>query len=614
MRSHHGLLRAPGPRPLLGWSVALLVGAVAYVALDVVWLLALVVLAVATRAHAHRLGWRLGLAVVTLGALVAQVLLAWAAPHVGWSFSTDMLVSWLLAGAAYAVAASLLPPLPLGTARRWDLVACLVTPAAVAAYVAWTVAVKPRPWLAWAMGGDAANNMILNREFLEQGGLLRSQGNGAPLATVIHGSWAAPAVLGHDTADQVRSLVLLGGQLGLLTCAALGVVGSLLALRRARPDRGHRVLVGAAAGLVPWLWCVAGFVFLYGYQNAAPAMLVLLLGWVCWLAQRDHPVGSVTGLVLATWASAIVWGPVTVIPAGWLVVAAIRQRRALLGAGRLLLVPVVALTGAVAYALLVTLPDLRSQGGLPAFDGAHPNFDQHWSLRLLITLAVVVALLHRRLPSEVRWGFWAAAPGIGLGVAQLVRARSGLPDAWGYYPIKFAWIVSIVLALVLFAELVGPVQRLAGRAWGGAGVLTALAVPLIALFLVTPPVRPVTLHSFLAPVQMHDDTSTDIALDRMFTLMEEHPRTILSSYWRSPSRVGFDSLSNFWLLQSGAKDIGDPIRFPAYSLDPTDTDALCATVQAWGEDVRVVTSSRRLPRVLESCDAPPGFEVDVVRE
>ncbi|KRF36526.1 hypothetical protein [Nocardioides sp. Soil805] len=613
MSSHSGPRSAPGLRPLLGWSVALVAGGVAYVAADTASPLALVVLAVATRVHAHRLGWRLGLGVVTLGALVAQVLLAWAAPHVGGSFSTDMLVCWLLAGAGYAAVASVLPPARLGAPRWWDLAACLVTPALVAAYIGWTVAVKPRPWLAWAMGGDAANNMILNREFLLQGGLLRSQGNGAPLATVIHGSWAAPAVLGHDNADQVRSLVLLGGQLGLLTCAALGVVGSLLALRNARPARGHRILVGAAAGLVPWLWCVAGFVFLYGYQNAAPAMLVLLLGWLCWLAQRDHPVGAVTGLVLATWASAIVWGPVTVVPAGWLVVAVLRQRRALRGAGRLLLVPATALAGAIAYALLVTLPDLRAQGGLPAFDGAHPNFDQHWSLRLLVTLAVVVALLHRRLPSEVRWGFWAAVPGIALGVLQLIRARDGLPEAWGYYPIKFAWIVSIVLALVLFAELVGPLQRLAGRAWGGAGVLTAIAVPVVALFLVTPPVRPVTAHSFLAPVQMHDDTSTDIALDRMFTLMEEHPRTILSSYWNSPSRVGFDSLSNFWLLQSGATGISDPIRFPAYSLDSTDPAALCEAVRTWGEDVRVVTRSPKLTRSLESCDAP-GFEVEVVRE
>lgn len=612
MRSHSRPLPRPRSRPLLGWSIALGAGTTSFLVADMVGPLALVVLAVATRVHAHRLGWRLGLGVVTLGGLVAQVLLAWAAPHVGGDFSTDMLVCWLVAGAGYTLAAGWLPPIELGARRWWDLGACLVMPAIVAAYFATTVMRNPLPWVSWAMGGDSANNMILNREFLLQGGLLRSQGNGAPLATVIHASWAAPGVDGHDRVEAVRALVLMGGQLGLLTCVALGVVGSLLALRSARALRGHRVVVAAAAGLVPWLWCVAGYVFLYGYQNAAPAMLVLLLGWLCWLAQRDHPVGAVTGLVLATWASAIVWGPVTVIPAGWLVAAVIIQRGPLRRAGRLLVVPGVALAGAIAYALLVTLRDLRSQGGLPGFDGAHPNFDQHWSLRLGIALVVLVALLHRWLGAEVRWGFWAAVPGIAAGVAQLMLAREELPDAWGYYPIKFTWIVAVFLAVVLFAELVGPAQRLAARAWGGTGVLTALAVPVIALFVLTPTLRPVTAFSVLAPVRMHDETATDLPLDRMFTLMEEHPKTIVSSYWRSPERVGFDSLTNFWLLQSGAENISDPIRTPAYTLDSTDPAALCEAIRTWGPGVRVVTRSRSVPRALESCDAP-GFEVELAR-
>ena len=195
--------------------------------------------------------------------------------------------------------------------------------------------------------------------------------------------------------------------------------------------------------------------------------MLLLTAWICWSAQARQPVAAVTGLVLGTWACGTAWGPVAAVPAFWLLVATLRQLRGLRASGRLVLVPIAAFAGAVAYAVIVTLPTLQSAGGLPSFDGASPAYDAGRSLWIGIGAAVLVLVLHRRLDPELPVGFWTAAPAIGLGVAQLMMAREGMPSLWGYYPIKFTWILMTMGVIVLFAALVSPSS--VGRAAPGAG-------------------------------------------------------------------------------------------------------------------------------------------------
>ncbi|KRF07650.1 hypothetical protein ASG88_02145 [Nocardioides sp. Soil777] len=608
----HARARRHGRRLLL-WQLVVAVGLVLTLLSDTALPLAFAALSVAVASHARELGWRLSFAVVLLYGLVAQVCFAWLAPHVGGSLATDNTVAWALFGVLHALWGAS-RPLPQPGTRQWaTLAGAVVTPLALAAYFGWTAASGESPWLGWAMAGDAANNMILNREFVEQGGLLRAQGNTAPLATVVHASWAAPSLGDATQADTVRQLVLHGGLLGLGFLMLLGVAGSLLALRHGPRHPGRRVTVGAAAGLLPWMWCVAGFALAYGYQNSPPAMLILLLGWICWVAHREHPVASVTGLVLATWASAMAWGPVVLVPALWLVAAVVAERRALRRAGWLLVVPASALVGAASYALLVTLPDLRSSGGVPGVDGGHPNFDHRWVMGTVVGLSLLVLLLHRWIRPEVRCGYWVALPAAGLAAYQLIGTRTAadLP-MWGYYPIKFTWIVMSVLVLILFSELHQPFSRVTRRLWRGGGVLLALAVPFALMFQVTPPLRPVTLANAFTPVRLHDDIGYDATYDTMFDLMAEEPRTIVSLY-HGPEAVALDSLMNFWLLQSGATSIADPIRFPAYTMDSTDPVAVCSAITTWGGDMRVVTRSPRLERILaRTCPTAPDYDVELV--
>lgn len=572
-------------------------------------------IAVSITTHAPRVGWHLATAVVLLALTVLQVVLVWFAPHVGWSVAVDSAVVWTTWALTHVV---LLWRRPGGVVRPpavRDLVAVGTAPALVACYLAYTAYTTTHPFIGWAMGGDSANNMILNRELIAQGGLLRSQGNGAPLATVLHASWAAPGLDVDSAAGTVRQLVMDAGVMMLVLIALLSVFGSMMTVRRLPAGSSKRVPAGIAVGLVPWLWCISGYVFGYGYQNATPGMLMLALAWLCWTEQRHHAVTSVTGLILATWAAAIAWGPTLLIPAFLLVAAAVRQRRTLRHAGRSLLLPAAALAGALTYAALVTVRDLLATGGVPGVDGAHPPLDYSWLVGVLVVTAVALLVFHRRLDADLQWGFWVVLPAVALVMFQLGRTRQAadLPF-WGYYPIKFGWIVLTVATLVAFSETYPYVSRAAGRLWRGNGVVVTLGLTLFLLVHMSPPVRPLTLAGTFAPIRMHDDVGFDAVHAQTFQIMAVKRKTVVSSYFGPPGGQLEESQTNFWLLQGGSYGIADPIRFPAYTMNPREPAGLCSAVMAWNGGVTILTKQATAPiekSLRKECAADPSM-YDVV--
>lgn len=601
------------------WPVAaglvVLSALVATLVLQTPVFLVVATVAVSVAAHAPRVGWHLSTAVVLLALMVLQVVLAWFSPHAGWSVATDSILVWSLWSLVHVTLLARLPPGAVRRPQVRDLVALGAVPALVAVYLARRALTADDTWIGWAMQGDSGNNMILNREFLVQGGLLRSQGNGAPLATVLHASWSAPGLDLGSPADTVRGLVIGSGVLMLALVGLLSVLGSMMAIHKFPAGSRHRITAGVAGGLVPWLWCVGGYVFGYGYLNATPGMLMLALAWLCWTEQRRHAVTAVTGLVLATWAAAIAWGPTLLIPAFLLVAAVVRQRRTLRHAGRTLLLPVATLVGALVYAVLVTLRDLLATGGVPGSDGAHPPLDYHWLLGVIAAVAVITVVFRRRVSADLTWGFWVAMPAAGLIALQLGRSRQaeGL-DFWGYYPIKFAWITLTVAALVAVSESYPFFARVAGRLWRGNGVVLTVGVVVFLLVQLSSPLRPLTVAGTVAPAQL-SNVAYDAVYDEMFRIMAVHPKTVVSSYFGEPDGgVTGDSQANFWLMEGGAFGIGDPIRFPAYTMDSRDPAGLCWAITSWNGGVTVLTGGdvdRLQKKIAKSCDMAPS-EYDVM--
>ena len=119
------------------------------------------VLAVTTVVHAGRAGWRASLYLTLLAALALQVSWSWLTPHLGASMAADNTVAWTVAGiAAVPFAATSPPPRP---SRRQivDVVAVLVVPVGVLAYLALTAVTRYYDWLGWAMAGEPVTGRTL---------------------------------------------------------------------------------------------------------------------------------------------------------------------------------------------------------------------------------------------------------------------------------------------------------------------------------------------------------------------------------------------------------------------------------------------------------------------
>lgn len=588
--------------------VTLRTGQVAPLALVVVTAMVLV-----ARTH---LGWRLGLAFAVLISLLGQLLFSWTAPHLGRSYGADEVALWTVVGVTCALFSAI--PRTTGPRGQWtrrralDLASALVVPFLFGAYF-WHGAHRPgAPWIAWSMGGDSANNIIINRQFLSQGGLLLEQVNAAPLATVLHSSWGAIGVEDMGYAEQVRHLIVTSGQFSLLGWLLLSFLAATLTLSASPGGRGFRVLTAAAAASVPMLWFVAGHAMTFGFANAFPAMLVLVTGWICWLEHHRSPVASLTGQVLTTWLAATAWGPVAIVPALWMVATVIVERRLLWRAGRRLLWPAAAFVAATTYAVVVTLRDVGASSGALAADGGNPEISLRWSVTVGVALLVVTAAFYRQISPTVRIGVWTAVIASGLGAAYLIRARAGLPEWWGYYPIKFTWIVLSATFIVLIASLQHPARRLAHRGWGGTGTVLALGASVLVMAQISPPIQPVNLMSVLTPVSLHDGTTWDSTFKTMFTLMDTEPRSITAGYFEGPLGPQSDQLANFWMLQMSASSLGDPIRVPAYNMNAADPASVCATIAVWQGGVTVWTRDPALPDALDvACDPAYEFLVKV---
>ena len=265
--------------------------------------------------------------------------------------------------------------------------------------------------------------------------------------------------------------------------------------------------------------------------------MVLVLGWFCWDAHARRPVASLTGQVLAIWAAAVAWGPTAIVPAGWLLATVVVERRALLRAGRRLWWPAATLVGAATYAVVVTGHDVSSTGSALAADGSIPVVDRWWVAGTFAAVLLASLLPGTGMSRTVRLGIWAGVPAAALGAAYLIRARADQPEWWGYYPVKFSWILLCALCLIAVASLQHPARRLARRGWQGNGALLAGGVLLLAMAQISAPSRPLTLTAVATPVLMHDHRTNDALLPSMFDRMDRNPKSIVARF-SSRGRAG----------------------------------------------------------------------------
>ena len=578
---------------LLGFSPTLLVMAVA---------------ALVTLTIGQRLGWASSLvATVVLGLFVHSVLIR-LLPFTPFDLGATTVAVLAAIGAAslaaLAARRSNLRGPDLGP--RSVLWAILPVPVMVASWLAVTLGVGQKMFVGWAMDNDVVWNTVAARFILSDNGVNPSlHPNPSPLVNGLMATWYAP---GREAADEVlRHDVTRQTELWLLLLLLASVLcGLVLARAVSRKQPLLRWLAGIAGSVFPLTWYLTGFVVRFGFINVALAIVVLLGVWILWCDFSAHIVASTALLFIATTVLLAAWAPLAAVSLGLAGVGTLlglkrvlrlRGIRGLIWWSAFLQLP--------GYLLLVTLPDLRRDGGSLAANGAAPALtaqDLLFVAALAFVVGAVTALVfrerHEMLGISVLLLTTAGA------VGYLVMQRVGVDSLWGYYPAKLGWLVSFLLVLVLAASVA---RWLNGRRSGLAAVaIMAAAASVVGLVLVQVPPSAHTARAIF-PVISIGLRAVDSAGSSRTEALFASAGGASSIYSRYSDVENDDRFVNSWLLQLTADTSDDPLRSFAYTLDPGDLEQLCAAATTWGGATVIVTRDG----ALESELVPMCPEADI---
>lgn len=548
---------------------------------------------------------RLSTASSFVGALILLLLIHTVVirvvPFTGFDLSLVTVMVLMVIGGGSLVTLALAEPglrLPdLGPSSvLWSV---LFVPMVVGIWLAATVGFGQKMFVGWAMDNDVVWNTVASRFILSDNGVVPAlHPNPSPLVNGLMAIWYAP---GREAAGQLlRHDVTRQTELWLLLLLLASVFCGLVLARAVSGSRPLlRLLAGVAGSMIPLTWYLIGFVVQFGFLNVALAIVILLGAWILWCDLRAHTAAASALLFVATTVLLAAWAPLALVALGLAVVgAAIGRREILRLRGVNGIVWWLALLQLPVYLVLVTLPDLRRDGGSLAANGAVPQLAAQDLLLVSILVLVVGATTalafnqrHELLGICVLVLMTAGA------VGYLVMQRAGIDTLWGYYPAKLGWLMSFLLVVILAASIARWVNMRRTSGVMVVAIVTATASVVGLVLMRVPPAAHTA--SAIFPVVGIGLRALDTAgwprTDTLFASADDDTQFIYARY--SPTEND-DRFVNSWLLQLTADTSDTPVRSFAYTLDPENAGQLCAAAIAWGGPTVIVTRDSALESEL----------------
>lgn len=608
----------PSARSIQAFSLVILLALVVVVAiLDFSpWPLLATVLFLLTLTVAQTTSWSLAIAASLLIGFASLAILLQLTPWIGSSLEVNAVAAFAVAGVALIVG--------LATRTR------ITFPSGASIFMAIPALAIPIIFLAlttvqgllgnlgysWAMQNDATWNLVVSRFVIGDGGIDPSlHANPSPLAPILIAVSAAigrssvlpAALLTHDASRAAELWVILGA-----SGAALAGVIAVNATKNSHP--ALRWMAGLATSCIPLAWFTFGYSLEFGFYNASIALVILLAAWIAWRELPHSPVASITALLIALIAALASWGPLVIIVVALLVVAtgSLLRDRFSFPSFSSALAPIMAAALALAYGLFVTLPDLRRDGAaLSSNGGIFPLTFGQAVLIVAITSGIVLFYAASRGDANLLVGMLALLAGGGLGGLLLVMQRSDGTNFWGYYPVKFTWMLISLLFVTATSVVFAAVGQLRTKPWTSLGLLAVGAGAILALAWQMPPRYFPSVKNLFPPANILTETGVarlDPAARTLFDITTDNQPAI-AFLLSAPEQ---DKFMNSWLLQLENKTSADPVRYWAYYLDPQNESELCEALIAWDTEVVIHTSDTGLgDRVLESCT---GAEFSIALE
>lgn len=475
----------------------------------------------------------------------------------------------------------------------------------------------------WALNGDMVWNTAQSLFIHSDGGVQSAiHPNPAPLTNLLFAIGYGP---GNDP-SLGWVFDVHAGVIVLLAAASSLVSGLYVARRSAALHPFVRACLVIAVAWLPYTGGLLGGVVMLGHANALTSYLALWLGWVVFSEPTLRALQKVALLLLLSTVIASSWAPLTVVPVALGVLAAVFAlrdwRKYRVGSTKDLVVAGAAFVQLAAYALLVTLPDLRRDGGGLKSDGAvimvGPLF-MLMVMALIVLVAIVTGLWKPR--SEMLRENREVALGVGVVLlfsapvfAYMLLQRAGQPTLWGYYPVKFITLLAMVLAGVLIASVASMISPRAG--WAKQALAALIAVPLFVSVLAPAFLAGQRWGAFSPSIVLSQsgDVQADAAATKELIRIFDERQFSAQVAVEVAGDSGWESLINNYLIQLSAEGSRDQIRVYAYTLNTQDPQQMCDMIALWDEEVTVWTVPERvepLTAQLGECPAASTVSVEV---
>lgn len=454
---------------------------------------------------------------------------------------------------------------------------------------------------AWVMLGDSANNVLFAREAIYRNGLaVGPQENPVPLPSAVLALGIAPGRASIDVQDLLRhdiaAFALTWGSLIALSCVAVGVIAATIA-RLSGTSSALTSVIAVAASLLPLSWFVTGYPIEFGFYNTHLAILIMVAAFLVFLDAERRPAVAFAAQSVAATLMLAVWSPLVLMPGFLALVIVARAHRRLFAARGVHGVVLVAAVGQlIVYGLAIVLPGLLALADFLLAPGGVFAFPKLMLFGFAgLTVFAASVLFWRR--SGLAWmGFVAiaAASVIGLGVLLFITRNQENP--WSYYPLKFSWLATVMLLVLLCGLLPAVAARItrgSARLWRLVA-LSGAAAGIVGFLLIAPTfgVGYSAKNPALRLVSGDVLGDGDQVAERVFALADPQQSAFL---WRT--KDPFEGSMNFWVLQMWSDSMSEnlELKYAAYGLyDATDPLELCRIVDLMGGGTVVYTADRDL--------------------
>lgn len=454
---------------------------------------------------------------------------------------------------------------------------------------------------AWVMLGDSANNVLFGREAIYRNGLaIGPEENPVPLPSAVLALGMAPGRSFVESSDllqhDIAAFALTWGTLIALSCVAVGVLAATTA-RGSGASLRLSAVIAVGASLLPMSWFVTGYPIEFGFYNTHLAVLILAASMLVFLDAERRPAVALAAQAVAATLMLAVWSPLVLMPGLLAVVLVLRFPRDLASVrGVHGVVLLVALVQLVVYGLVIVLPGFLALSGFLLAPGgvfAFPRSMVLWFAGLTVISALGVFWGKSRLAWS---GFSAVALASLVGLGVLLWITRDQENPWSYYPLKFSWLATVML-LVLLCGLLPAVALRITRHFGPAirGLALTIASAAIVTFLIVAPsfgVGYTAKNPALRLVSGDVLGDGDVVAHRIFNLADPEQSSFL---WRTNDP--FENSINFWVMQMWSDSLDDnfDLRFAAYgNYDDEDPQELCRIVDLMGGGTVVYTADEEL--------------------